>query len=247
MKGGRGSGRLRRFFVPAGVLARDTILFAARESHHIATVLRLGPGTRVSVFDGEREAEVELLTVSDAAVTARLTTTPRAAARPFQITVLQGVARGPKMDLIVRMATEIGVSSLIPVITARSLQDPGPARVARWCRIAQEAAKQCGRADLPAVHPAVSLPAALSLIGPVDVFVAPWEQERVPLGQLIAGRPFASAAILIGPEGGLRDDEVAVARAAGAHTVSLGPLLLRTETAGVITVAMLLYERSLRT
>jgi 16S rRNA (uracil1498-N3)-methyltransferase len=246
MMRGPGSDRLRRFFVPAGALAAETILFAARESHHIATVLRLGPGARVAVFDGEREAEVELLTVSDTAVTARLTAAPRGAVSPFRMTLLQGVARGPKMDLIIRMATEIGVSTLIPVVTARSLQDPGPARLARWRRIALEAAKQCGRVDLPAVHPAVPLAVALSLVGAVDVFVVPWEQERRPIGRVIAGRPFASAAILIGAEGGLRDDEVAAARPAGAQTVSLGPLILRTETAGVVTAAMLLYERSLR-
>lgn len=232
--------------MPPSALASETVLLPARESHHIATVLRLRPGERVIVFDGQQEAEAELLTVSDHAVTARLVGPTRAAARRFSITLLQGIARGPKMDLIVRMATEIGLTVIAPVITARSLPDPGPARLERWRRIAREAAGQCGRADVPEVRPGASLPAALAALGPVDLFIVPWEQATRPVGQVIAGRAFVSAAVLIGPEGGLRDDEVDAARDAGAQDVSLGPLVLRTETAGVIAAAMLLYERTLR-
>jgi 16S rRNA (uracil1498-N3)-methyltransferase len=240
------SRRLRRFFVAPEALAADTVLFAARESHHIATVLRLQPGTRVVVFDGRQEAEAELVTVSDAAATARLVAPPRVSTRPLEITLLQGVARAPRMDLVVRMGTEVGFSAIAPVLTARSLPDPGGTRLARWRRIAQEAARQCGRADLPDIRAPAPLPVAIAQIGPVDLFVVPWEQARQPIGHAVTGRPFASAAVLIGPEGGLRDDEVDLARAAGAQAVSLGPLILRTETAGVITAAMLLYERSLR-
>jgi len=236
----------RRFFVLPSALDTETIVFAPREAHHMATVLRLRAGARVIVFDGRREAEAELQSVDEAGVTARRVGPVRAASRPVEVALLQGVARGPKMDLIVRMGTEIGLAEIFPVLTARSLPDPGPARLARWRRVAQEAAKQCGRRDLPEVHAAADLRGALAALGPVDLFVIPWEEETRPMGEVIAGTSFASAAILIGAEGGLTSEEVATARAAGGQTVSLGPLILRTETAGLVTAAMLLYERLLR-
>ena len=150
------------------------------------------------------------------------------------------------MDLIVRMGTELGLSSIVPVLTARSVADPGPARLARWQRVAQEAARQCGRGDLPEIHPAGDLQTGLATLGPVGLFVIPWEEEVQSIGEVIAGTSFASAALLIGPEGGLTLEEVEAGRAAGGQTVSLGQLILRTETAGLITAAMLLYERLLR-
>ena len=236
----------RRFFVPPPALDADPIVFGPREAHHIAGVLRLRPGTRIVVFDGRRDVEAELLTVSDAGVAAAKIGMPRAAARPIDLALLQGVTRGSKMDPIVRMATEIGVASVHPVLTERSVADPGPARVERWRRIAREAAKQCGRADVPEIHPPAVLGDALVATGPVDLLLVPWEQAARPLGEVAAGRPFASAAFLIGPEGGLTAGEVETVRAAGGEAVSLGPLLLRTETAGLVTAAMLLYERLLR-
>ncbi|MGH2404612.1 MAG: RsmE family RNA methyltransferase [bacterium] len=236
----------RRFFVDAAALDHEEIVFAPREAHHLARVLRLSPGARLIVFDGAREADVEVTRIEGSAVTARRTGPPRPARRPIDIALLQGVARGPKMDLIIRMATEVGLAALHPVLTARAVAEPGSARVARWQRIAQQAARQCGRGDLPAIHSPAALDAALAGMGPVDLFVVPWEEETRPIGEVIAGRPFATAAVLVGPEGGLAPDEIAAARAAGGLTVSLGPLILRTETAGVVTAAMMLYERLLR-
>ncbi len=236
----------RRFYVAPGMLDADSIVFAPREAHHIAAVLRLRAGARVVVFDGRREAAVALHAVDEAGVTARLVGPVHAARRPLEVTLLQGVARGPKMDMIVRMGTELGLSAIVPVLTARAVPDPGPARLARWQRVAQEAARQCGRGDLPEIRPAADLKTALETLGPVDLFVIPWEEEDRPIGEVIAGAACASAAVLIGPEGGLAPEEVAAGRASGGQTVSLGPLILRTETAGLVTVAMLLYERLLR-
>lgn len=221
-------------------------MFPSREAHHISRVLRLRPGTRLVVFDGARELEVELLTVDASAVMARRIGAPRPSRRAVEIALLQGVARGPRMDLIVRMATELGLAALHPVLTGRVVPDPGPGRVARWQRIAQQAAKQCGRGDLLEIHAPVALDAALAAAGPVDLFIIPWEEETRPIGEVIAGLAFATVAILIGPEGGLAPDEIAAARASGGQTVSLGTLVLRTETAGLVTAAMLLYERLLR-
>jgi 16S rRNA (uracil1498-N3)-methyltransferase len=119
--------------------------------------------------------------------------------------------------------------------------------VDRWRRVAQEAARQSGRGDIPEIANPGPLAATLALLGPVDVFLIPWEEAERAIGDVIAGTTFARAAVLIGPEGGLAASEVDLAREAGGHAVSLGPLILRTETAGAVTAAMLLYERLLRT
>ena len=241
-----GSPRVRRrFFAAPEALDRERVVFAPREAHHIARVLRLRPGTRIVVFDGARDVEAELDTV-DPDVVARRIGTPVVSRRPIEIALLQGVARGPRMDLVMRMATEIGISAIYPVLTSRAVVEPGPGRLERWRRIALESAKQCGRPDLPDVRPPMSLTDALASLDPVDLLLVPWEEETRPLGAVIAGRPFAAAAVLIGPEGGLSLGEVDLVRRAGGETVSLGPLILRTETAGLVAAAMLLYERLLR-
>jgi 16S rRNA (uracil1498-N3)-methyltransferase len=244
--GASGAPRVRRrFFAAADALEREHVVFAPREAHHIARVLRLRPGTRVVAFDGAREVDVEIERV-DPDVVARRIGTPSVSRRPIEIALMQGVARGPRMDLVMRMATEIGISAIHPVLTSRAVVEPGPGRLERWRRIALESAKQCGRPDVPDVRPPLSLADALASLDPVDLLVVPWEEETRPLGAVIAGASFATAAILIGPEGGLSLGEVELARRVGGETVSLGPLILRTETAGLVAAAMLLYERLLR-
>ena len=236
----------RRFFAAPPALDQEEIAFSAREAHHIARVLRLRPGERLIVFDGSREADAELLRVDGPTVAARRVSPARPTRRPVEIALLQAVARGPKMDLVIRMTTEIGIAAIHPVLTARAVAGPGAARSARWQRIAEQAARQSGRGDVPTIHAPVPLDIALAALGPVDLFIVPWEAETRPIGEVIAGRPFATAAVFIGPEGGLTPEEIAAAREAGGLTVSLGPLILRTETAGLVSAAMLLYERLLR-
>ncbi len=236
----------RRFYAAPQVLDQESFLFAPREAHHITRVLRLRPGTRLVVFDGLREAEVELTEVGPSGVTARRTGPLMISRRPVEIALIQGIPRGAKMDLVVRMGTEIGLSAIHPVLTDRTVVEPGAARVDRWRQVALEAARQCGRGDSPEIYAPARLEEALAVLGPVDLFVVPWENEARPIGEVVAARPFLTAAILIGPEGGLTEGDVAAARAAGGQPVSLGALVLRTETAGLVATAMLLYERLLR-
>ncbi|MDQ7840744.1 MAG: RsmE family RNA methyltransferase [bacterium] len=236
----------RRFYAAAQALDQESFSFAPREAHHIARVLRLRPGARLVVFDGRREAEVEIIEVGPSGVIARRTGPPSVSRRPVEISLIQGIPRGAKMDLVVRMGTEIGLSAIHPVHTDRTVVEPSAVRVDRWRRVAQEAARQCGRGDTPEIHAPARLPEALAALGPVDLFVVPWEHEARPIGEVVAARPFHTAAVLIGPEGGLTEGDLTAARAVGGQAVSLGALVLRTETAGLVATAMLLYERLLR-
>ncbi len=218
------------------------------ESHHAATVLRLRPGERVVVFDGRgREREVELTTVSPRAVAGRVVAVRSGPRLPLRLTLVQGVPKGTKMDAIVRMGTELGIEHFLPVLTRRTMTRPPAARVERWRRIALAAAKQSGRSAVPRVD----LPRLPAEIWPElrgFLVLLPWEGETSrSIGAALQAHPGASAvAICIGPEGGWTPEEVQQAVAYGAHPVTLGELILRTETAGLVAAAMVLYELTLR-
>jgi 16S rRNA (uracil1498-N3)-methyltransferase len=231
-----------RFFVAPDGLTADPIVLGPEEARHVVRVLRLRPGAQVVLFDGQTQVDAALDAVSEQRVTARRLSEPRTTIRIIDLTLIQGVPRSTKMDDIVRMGTEIGLAAIVPALTDRSVTKPAEHRVDRWRRIAREAAKQCGRADLPMIPPLRTLDTLLADLTPTDLFVVPWERATESLAKVARGIPFWSATILIGPEGGLTEQEVAGAVAAGAHPVSLGPLVLRTETAGIVAAAMLYYE-----
>jgi len=239
----------RRFLVPPGALDADEVRLPPEESHHAAVVLRLRRGERVVVFDGRgAEALVELTRVEPREVRARVVA--RSAALPrapeVQVTLAQGIPRGGKMDDVIRMGTEVGVARFVPLLTRRSLVRPSAARLARWRRIAAEAAKQSRRPTVPEVTDPLPLP-ALWAGEPAGPLLVPWEEERTGIGEVLPRLgPVRAVTVAVGPEGGFAPEEVAEARAHGAVTVSLGPTILRTETAGGVTVAMVLYEFGLR-
>ncbi len=199
--------------------------------HHLTRVLRLAPGAPVLLFDGQGgEADATL----DAGSPPRSATQhgpARHAAPAPPVHLLLAVVKGPAMDLAVRMATEAGATSIHPVFTERSVArgDRGD----RWQRIAGAAAAQCRRADVPTVLPAVSLDAALARVAAVTT-------------RLVAhpGSPPVSpadgeCAVLVGPEGGLTDAEVAQCTRAGWRTASIARHVLRADTAAAVAVARL--------
>ena len=151
------------------------------------------------------------------------------------------------MDLIVQKTTELGVARIVPVVTERSVARPEPARRARWEKIARQAARQCGRADVPRVDEPLALAAAVTASDLPATRFALWEAER---GQSLRARlathmaeppggPNPATALLVGPEGGFPRSEIALAAAAGFVPVSLGPRILRrVETAAIVAVAL---------
>jgi 16S rRNA (uracil1498-N3)-methyltransferase len=197
------------------------------------------------VTDGRgRDFTVRLETVGETATGTVLAEAAGVAPSPLAITLIQGVPKGDKMETIVRAATELGVAGVRPALCARTIVRLEPGRwrdrTRRWQRVAREAAKQCRRAVIPEVEPPRPLTECLAAAGPADLALCLWEGEGTPLGRLLAGATSPrTAAVVIGPEGGLAPDEVAAARASGFALVSLGPRILRTETAGPAVAAIL--------
>jgi 16S rRNA (uracil1498-N3)-methyltransferase len=189
---------------------------------------------------------VRLLTVGDTATGAVVGPAAAAAESPLAVTLVQAVPKGERMETVVRAATELGVMRILPALTERTVVRLEGARAGdrarRWQRVAREAAKQCGRAVVPVVE--APRPLAEWIAGETaDLRLCFWEVEGAPLRRVIEAHagPARSACAIVGPEGGLTEAEVADARAAGYATVTLGPRVLRTDTAGVAIVALLQY------
>ena len=214
----------------------------AEEAHHMKRVLRLKPGDPVEMLDGrgglwsgaigeldEKSARME---VTD--------TLPNREPR-LRVTLYQGVARGERMDYTVQKCTEIGVYAIICVEMTRSVASlkGAESKLKRLERIAREAAKQCGRSRVPLVE-AYTFAEALERMKAEPLLLMPWEEGGATLNAAAEGMG-DMAGLIIGPEGGIDAKEARVFMCVGARPVTLGPRILRTETAGPVTLALLLH------
>jgi len=223
----------------------DRVTFEAAAAHHLGRVLRAAVGDVVQAVDPAGALLAVRLTVIAARRAEGLIVSraPLPTESPLDLTLAQGVPKGDKMDGIVRMATELGVTRVVPLLTARTVVRLEPARrtsrLGRWQRIAKEAAQQSGRATVPEIGAPRELAPWAREIGATGLLVCLWEEAREGLdGRLPAG-PCPRVTVVVGPEGGLTSDEVRGLAESGAVVASLGPRLLRTETAGAVAVALL--------
>lgn len=236
---------MRRFTLQPDQLVGGRVTFDAGESRHLTRVLRLRPGDTVVATDGAgRDYTVRLESLGDAAVGTVLTEAAGVAASPLAITLIQGVPKGDKMEGIVRAATELGVARVLPALCDRTIvrleTSRWRERARRWQRVAREAAKQSGRAVIPEVDTPRPLSEWLATGEAADLGLCLWEGGGAPLGGVLAAAAApGSARVVIGPEGGLAREEVDLARAHGLTVVSMGPRILRAETAGPAIVAIL--------
>jgi 16S rRNA (uracil1498-N3)-methyltransferase len=232
----------RRLYVPGDRLVGPQVTLTGPEHRHLARVLRARPGETLTLFDGAGlEVEAEVVRVDRADTELRLGARRVVAGPAVAITLLSAVPRGPRMDFLVQKTAELGVSRIVPVLTERSVARPDAeaGRRARWQKIAQEAARQCGRADVPAVDAPLPLAGALALPGLPERRLALFEGETTrSLRAALAGAAPAPTALLVGPEGGFAAPEVAAAEAAGFEPVGLGDRILRVETAAIVAVAL---------
>ncbi len=243
---------MRRFFVPSGLLADRQVNLPPELARRLATVLRLKRGDHLVLADGAgRDYEVELTAVSPRAATAAVVAERPSPPEPsLELVLYQSLIRTQRFELVLEKGTELGVSRFVPLISDRAqVRTPGPSgeggtqRAARWRRIVTEAAEQSGRGRVPAIDsPALFEDAVRSASG---LLLLPWEGERSQslrsYLRLLADRPSA-VSLFIGPEGGFAEDEVRLAREAGCVPISLGPRILRSETAGIVAAALVMHE-----
>jgi len=235
---------MHRFFVSQGKMRDERVTLEGEQARQIAQVLRRKSGDQILVFDGsgfEYEAVIEQC--SRKAVEARIVHVKGPFPSPaLFLTLAQGLPKAPKMDLIVQKATELGVGRIIPILTERSV--PREGKVARWKRIAQEAAEQCGRVTIPFIEQIQDLKQYLAAYANKGVALVIWEGERLQgLKALLRSLPPShSFTLLVGPEGGFSQEEVALAERRGFVTASLGTRTLRSETAAFVALSIVQYE-----
>jgi 16S rRNA (uracil1498-N3)-methyltransferase len=224
------------------------ITFGPEETRHLGRVLRLRPGDVVIASDGRgHDYTVRLETIRPLATGTILETSHGTTESPLDITLIQGITKGDKMETIIRAATELGVARVVPAITARTVvtldSSRWQARTRRWQRVAAEATKQCGRAVIPDVSAPGPLGAVVERLDldATELRICLWEGERRPLGEILTapGTQARSIAVIIGPEGGLTSEEVEWIRDRGWMVTGFGPRIMRTETAGPAVLAII--------
>jgi 16S rRNA (uracil1498-N3)-methyltransferase len=233
---------MARLYLPPDRLTTDRVVLGEEAHRYLHRVLRLAPGDRLVIFDGQgHEIDAEIETGTLRGTTLRLGARREVPGPRVAVSLLQAIPKGERMDLLVQKTTELGLRRLRPVISARSVVQAGDGmgRLRRWRTISEEAARQCGRADLPVIDAPVPLATALAEAaggGGLRLFV--WEEAQgAPLRRAFAGDE-TEVTLLVGPEGGFEPAEALAARAAGFVAVGLGRRILRSETAAMVAVAL---------
>jgi 16S rRNA (uracil1498-N3)-methyltransferase len=232
-----------RFFVP-----KDQVpIITGADAHQIKNVLRLRLSDKLQILDGTGALyHCEIADIEKEKIICRVIETEHLnSERSVKITLAQGLPKGRKMDLIVEKCTEFGVEQIIPITTERAVAKE--AKILRWQKIAKEAAEQSGRSTIPEIAPQMHFTDIIKLKTNFDLALIPWELEKeTTLKTFLSTHKLPTTnykiLVLVGPEGGFSIPEVANAIKAGFQSVSLGSRILRTETAGLATLAMLNYH-----
>lgn len=253
-------------YTPPGTLSTDTVVLSPEESHHLAKVLRVEAGQELTLFDGQgTRAEGVVDSVTKKEVTVRITARATVPPPAVEITLIQAVCKPDRFELILQKATELGVRRIQPVVSAHTVnrsKEPEK-QMERWQTIVRNAAQQCGAAWLPEILPLETF---------ASLFPMSWKTESCRAGRSATipalqkidacfigslhpnAKPFRdvfqaldrtkikTATLLIGPEGDFTEEEVNAAVAAGAIPVTFGSQILRTETAAIFGLSVMVYE-----
>lgn len=243
---------MHRFFVEDPKGDREHITITGGDVNHIKNVLRMNVGEKLCIVNGQdnREYLCEITSLFPDAVETKVCEVREADQElESRITLFQGLPKSDKMELIIQKAVELGVYEIVPMQTDRAVvkldAKKEQNKQKRWSQIAESAAKQSGRLRIPQITRVMSMKEALAYAKQMDVKLIPYElaegmdQTRALLGSI---RPGQSVAVFIGPEGGFERSEVEKAQGIGAQPITLGKRILRTETAGLVTLAMLVYN-----
>jgi len=242
---------MRRFFLEKNKIRKGRAILNGSEARHIGKVLRLGVGDNLYLLDGNGcEYRAVITSKSSKIVEVKiLERIPPPKESSLTIALGQSLPnKAKKMDYIVQKATELGVSTIIPFFSARSVlsldDEASQRRLIRWQRIALEATKQCGRAIVPQIEAITPFKKVLEKWEDNSLKIMLWEDEKsVKLKDILRKtQPSSKVIFLVGPEGGFTPDEVEMAKHAAFQTAGLGRYILRTETVGICLLGILQYE-----
>ena len=243
---------MHRFFVEEPAMGENSITITGGDVNHIKNVLRMSVGDKICVINGQNNKEYycEITAVGNDAVDTRICEIRESDQElGNEVVLFQGLPKSDKMELIIQKAVELGVHTIVPVSTDRTVLKLDAKKEAnkrkRWMSISESAATQSGRLRIPEVTPVVSYREALEIAKKMDVRLIPYElaEGMEKTRELMSSiQPGQSVAVFIGPEGGFESSEIEKAMEIGAWPITLGKRILRTETAGLVTLAMLVYN-----
>jgi len=245
---------MHRFYISPENWNPDALSLTGAEAHHARDVLRMKRGDRAVLFNGRgREITAEIVDLSGDEVRLRRLQETETPPLRCRITLGQAIPKGKNMDLIVQKAVEIGAAEIAPLISERTIVDLGPKEAeqkrTKWQQIAIEAAKQCGQNWLPQVHAPRKLKDFFSHAGTFDLrLIGSLQPDAIHLKKILADysdqhrdRP-KNVLMLVGPEGDFTPAELALAKTNSCLPITLGPIILRVETAAIYCLSVLSYE-----
>lgn len=242
---------MHHFFTDPQNIYEQKIVIKGSDVNHMKNVLRIKPGEHVQICDGngmEYQCSVEHYE-ADEAILNILNCFQSNSELSSEIYLFQGLPKGDKMELIIQKAAELGVYKVIPVATKRAVvkldQKKAVKKVERWNAISESAAKQSGRSIIPVVEHVMNFSEALQYAKEMDLILFPYELAKgmYETKEIISTiQPNQKIGVFIGPEGGFEEEEVVQAEKMGAYPITLGKRILRTETAGLTVLAILMYQ-----
>ena len=245
---------MHRFYLAPENWNPDALVLSDSEAHHCRNVLRLDDGDKVVLFDGRgRELTGEITSSNSSEIRLRKLHEAQTPSFRCQITLGQAIPKGKNMDLIVQKAVEIGAAEIAPIISDRTVvrldDESAASKQSKWQTVAIEAAKQCGQNWLPRVHVPQTMSQFFQHARRFDLqLIGSLQSDAVHLKKILAeysaehdDRP-ASVLMLVGPEGDFTPAELSLARSYGCRPITLGPIVLRVETASIYCLSILSYE-----
>lgn len=240
-----------QFFVPSENIQGNRIVITGVDVNHIKNVLRMKVGEEIAVSNGEdgKEYRCGIASIGDEIVCTLRFIKEDGVELPTKITLFQGLPKADKMELIVQKAVELGAYELVPVSMARSIvkldDKKQKTKITRWQSIAEAAAKQSKRNIIPQIQPVMTMKQALSYAKEMDMLFVPYElaDDMEKTRELFEEvKPGQHIGFFIGPEGGFDEAEIQLALDSGAQPITLGKRILRTETAGMTVLSILMYH-----
>lgn len=240
------------FYITKNQIQGEEIKLQGEDVNHIKNVLRCKVGEKIDVCDeNETRYHTNISKIEQDTIHLKIVEISKDTTEPsVKVTLFQGLPKSDKMDLIVQKCTELGVESIVPLITDRvivKLDEKNQAqKIKRWQKIAKEASMQSGRQKIPSIKNAINLKNIIEKLSKYDIVIVPYECENknyIKNALKCFDEKNKNIAIVIGPEGGFSENDITLLSSIeNTEKVSLGPRILRTETAGFVTLAMIMYE-----
>jgi 16S rRNA (uracil1498-N3)-methyltransferase len=241
---------MSRYFVNSTQIIQNEITIIGEDYQHLKKVLRAVKGDTITVCCDGFDYTVEINNISNDYISSNIIDKRKNLTEAvLKVTLYQGLPKSDKMELIIQKCIELGVNEIVPVITERCVSkintsNDAQNKVVRWQKIALEAAKQCNRGIIPKIGMPIKFIEAIHLASKLDLSVIPYEKENATGFNTIATKclDITTASIFIGPEGGFTEQEIELAESQNIKKITLGPRILRTETAGIVALSLMMYE-----